>query len=316
MGLSRPGVESTLFRARKRLGEEYDELVSGQRCQRIQSIITAAGGSALGTRDTRRLARHISHCQPCRRMAVASGLDTAAMARKPVRRAIERAGAFLPLPGFLRSRLFAGTEQMVPASEPMAAAWSKAVAVAATVIVAGVGTGVVPNPVGGEPPALKQDKAKPAASKRAASPAESSSRARRPLSASQGTTVKSTSRSGGRNRASLGKSRRAAQRKAGGPTGSAPASSQTTPASQPAAVNPSGSTPSPTRGGKTPTGGGDSSTPRLPKVTLPSLDVGVSPTQAGGQVNQAVEDVTNAVTDTTGAVQDTVNDTTGGLPTP
>src|SRR6476620_9583467 len=75
MGLSRPGVESTLFRARKRLGEEYDELVSGQRCQRIQSIIAAAGGSALGTRDQRRLARHISHCQPCRRMAMAAGLD-------------------------------------------------------------------------------------------------------------------------------------------------------------------------------------------------------------------------------------------------
>src|SRR3954462_3316555 len=46
MGLSRPGVESTLFRARKRLTEEYDELVSGQRCARIQSTIAAAGGTA------------------------------------------------------------------------------------------------------------------------------------------------------------------------------------------------------------------------------------------------------------------------------
>ena len=71
MGLSRPGVESTLFRARKRLTEEYDELVSGQRCVRIQSIISAAGSAALGTRDQRRLARHVSHCQPCRRMAMA-----------------------------------------------------------------------------------------------------------------------------------------------------------------------------------------------------------------------------------------------------
>src|SRR5215208_980038 len=62
MGLSRPGVESTLFRARKRLTEEYDELVSGQRCVRIRSIITAAGGSAMGARDSRRLARHIAHC--------------------------------------------------------------------------------------------------------------------------------------------------------------------------------------------------------------------------------------------------------------
>src|SRR3954447_4267558 len=88
MGLSRPGVESTLFRARKRLTEEYDELVSGQRCARIQSIIAAAGGTAPGTRDQRRLARHVSHCQPCRRMAMAAGLDISSLPRTPVRRAI------------------------------------------------------------------------------------------------------------------------------------------------------------------------------------------------------------------------------------
>ena len=142
MGLSRPGVESTLFRARKRLSEEYDELVSGRRCISIQSIIAAAGCSALGTRDQRRLARHIAHCQPCRRMAVASGLDAAAIARRPVRHAIGRAAAFLPVPAFMRSRFFAGSEQMVPVSEPMAAAWSKSVAVAATIVVAGVGAGI------------------------------------------------------------------------------------------------------------------------------------------------------------------------------
>src|SRR3990170_8107235 len=41
MGMSRPAVESTLFRARRRLTEEYDELASGQRCLRIQSIIAS-----------------------------------------------------------------------------------------------------------------------------------------------------------------------------------------------------------------------------------------------------------------------------------
>ena len=51
----------------------------------------AAVSSSPGMRDQRRPARHIAHCQPCCRMAVASGLDTAAMARRPVRRAIERA---------------------------------------------------------------------------------------------------------------------------------------------------------------------------------------------------------------------------------
>ena len=127
---------------------------------RIQTIIAAAGESALGARDTRRLARHISHCQPCRRQAVAAGLDTAVLARKPLRRAVERAASFLPLPAFLRSRL--APEQLVPVSEPMAAAWSKAVAVAATVIVAGVGAGVAPRSDGSTPD-LKPDRSKPAA---------------------------------------------------------------------------------------------------------------------------------------------------------
>src|SRR3954469_16140343 len=39
MGMSGPAAESPLFRARRRLSEEYDELASGQRCLRIQSII-------------------------------------------------------------------------------------------------------------------------------------------------------------------------------------------------------------------------------------------------------------------------------------
>src|SRR5690242_6312434 len=60
MGLSRPAVESTLFRARRRLSEEYDELASGQRCLRVQSIITSAAGGRIGARDTRRLARHVA----------------------------------------------------------------------------------------------------------------------------------------------------------------------------------------------------------------------------------------------------------------
>ena len=126
MGLSRPGVESTLFRARKRLTVEYDELVSGQRCERTQSIIAVAESNALGARDTRRLARHLAHCQPCRHQAAASGLDVAALARKPLRkRAAERIGGLLPLPGFLRSRLWPAGEKLASVSEPMAAGWSR-----------------------------------------------------------------------------------------------------------------------------------------------------------------------------------------------
>src|SRR6476661_10213882 len=53
MGMSRSQVESTLFRARRRLEEEYSELVSGERCQRVQAIIAKRGGTPVGVRDER-----------------------------------------------------------------------------------------------------------------------------------------------------------------------------------------------------------------------------------------------------------------------
>ena len=73
LGMSRPVVESTLFRARRRLAEEYEELISGRRCERTRAVIDAWEGRTLrrlGVRETRQLSRHLSHCQPCRRHAV------------------------------------------------------------------------------------------------------------------------------------------------------------------------------------------------------------------------------------------------------
>ncbi len=131
LGLSRPSVESTLFRARKRLTEEYEELVSGERCRRVSEML-GAGGQQLGTRDERRLAKHVAHCQPCRRQAYAAGVDTAVLQPLP-RRVVARVAALLPIPAFLR------LQNVATVAEP-AAGWTKA-AVAAAVIVAG-GAGV------------------------------------------------------------------------------------------------------------------------------------------------------------------------------
>jgi RNA polymerase sigma factor (sigma-70 family) len=312
MGLSRPGVESTLFRARKRLTEEYDELVSGQRCTRIQSIIAAAAGTPLGTRDARRLARHVSHCQPCRRTAMAAGLDIASLPRTPVRRAIERVAGFLPLPAFLRTRFFA-SEQMVPVSEPMAAGWSKAVAAGAALLLAGVGAGVAPHG-GGKPPALKPDRAKPAAAHPRSAGPSGRPRARRPLAVAprKQTVVKSKSHTGGKRSASLGKS--------GGGSTPTNAGAPARPAggsATPAATNPTGSTPSPTRGVHAPTGGGTgTTTPSLPEVTLPAVNTPVGSTQVGGAVEQTVNDVGAVVNQAAGTTQDTVDGVTGGLLTP
>ncbi|HEY3019986.1 MAG TPA: sigma-70 family RNA polymerase sigma factor, partial [Solirubrobacteraceae bacterium] len=159
MSMSRPSVESTLFRARKRLSEEYEELVTGARCVRIQAIIGAAGGGTLGARDRRRMARHLSYCQPCRRHAHAAGLSDVVPARRPLGAKI---AALLPLPAFLRRRVagraddggvgatvgHGGTlaqwsSNLWPVMDSTAGGWTKAVATAATIAVAGVGAGAM-----------------------------------------------------------------------------------------------------------------------------------------------------------------------------
>jgi RNA polymerase sigma factor (sigma-70 family) len=147
MGMSRPAVESTLFRARRRLTEEYDELASGERCLRIQSIIVNAGSGRLGARDTRKLARHVAHCQPCRREAVAAGVDAALVARRPVRRRIaEKVASLLPFPFLLRGRRGDssgdGWLSQLPTVSDQAAAGTAKLAAAAVVLVAGLGAGM------------------------------------------------------------------------------------------------------------------------------------------------------------------------------
>ena len=148
MGMSRPAVESTLFRARRRLTEEYDDIVSGAHCLRVTQIIGTAVESRLGARDTRRLARHLSHCEPCRREALAAGLDRSLFTRPSVR---ERVAGLLPFPAFVKFRRGADAATTTSSPQPgrwsshlpmlsdqLSSGWGKAAAGAA-VLVAGVG---------------------------------------------------------------------------------------------------------------------------------------------------------------------------------
>jgi RNA polymerase sigma factor (sigma-70 family) len=166
LGMTRPAVESTLFRARRRLTEEYEELVSGERCARIQTIISGATAGALGTRDRRRMARHVSYCQPCRRQAVLAGLDASMLVHKPVKAKI---AAFLPLPAFLKRRwggsddggavsnaaghhgsTIAQWSAQLGAFDPgLVSGWGKAAATAATIAIAGVTAGAATDSSGG-----------------------------------------------------------------------------------------------------------------------------------------------------------------------
>ena len=152
LGMSRPSVESTLFRARRRLTEEYEELTSGERCVRVQALIAETDGRRMGVRQERQLALHVSHCQPCRRAAYVAGLDVAALAdRKSLRSKI---AALLPIPAFVRRWFGKDGDHGAPGggavarwsstasqyAEP-ASGWVKAATVAA-VAVAGIGAGV------------------------------------------------------------------------------------------------------------------------------------------------------------------------------
>lgn len=160
LALSRPAVESTLFRARRRLGQEYAELDTGARCLAMTAAIARLAEGVESPRDRRRLARHVRGCASCRRHARELGVSVES---RPLR---SRVAALLPLPGLLRRRrgggadatsgtggqgCAAGVQQAAgswaPTLAPMTAdstavAWSKAAAIVAAVALAGGGAAV------------------------------------------------------------------------------------------------------------------------------------------------------------------------------
>ncbi|MGI8730867.1 MAG: sigma-70 family RNA polymerase sigma factor [Solirubrobacteraceae bacterium] len=155
--MSQAAVESTLFRARRRLGEEYEEISSGQRCARVRDMVDAAssvdpaGSRPRGSREQRRICRHVARCQPCRRYALHAGVDIG-VASVPGTR-ISKVAALLPLPVFMRRRPdvepvapliapHAQAAQIVGSLDPAAVSgWGKAVLAAVAVAVAGMGAG-------------------------------------------------------------------------------------------------------------------------------------------------------------------------------
>ncbi len=167
MGMSRPMVESTLFRARRRLSEEYEELVSGRRCEHVKTVIDRCDARtvrSLGIRERRQIARHLAHCQPCRRHARIAGFDESKLHSG-------RAGklaALLPLPWLRARRAEAGGQDetfsdtatafshrliALPSLQTLAAkigdpgtaapaGLGRAAATAAAIMLAGVGGGI------------------------------------------------------------------------------------------------------------------------------------------------------------------------------
>jgi RNA polymerase sigma factor (sigma-70 family) len=166
LGMSRPVVESTLFRARKRLSEEYDELVTGRRCDHVQVLIAGEERRSLlklGVRERRQLARHLAHCQPCRREARMAGVDESFF--KAPKTLAGKIAALLPFPWLRWRRSNGGSEDAATShswnavqgaqtvarlADPTgpAAGFGRAAAAAAAIAVVGIGSGVVTGAVG------------------------------------------------------------------------------------------------------------------------------------------------------------------------
>jgi RNA polymerase sigma factor (sigma-70 family) len=98
LDVSRASVESTLFRARRRLESEYEDISEGRRCMAMRGVIARISEGAGGKREVGRLARHARRCHVCRRRARELGVDP--LPRLSGLRS--KAAAFLPLPFVLR----------------------------------------------------------------------------------------------------------------------------------------------------------------------------------------------------------------------
>ena len=147
LNMTRQMVESGLFRARRKLNEEYQELASGRRCQQVQLAIEGgalASARSLGLRDRRRFARHLSHCQGCRHIALQAGVDEALVRPRSIAAKI---AALFPFP---LSRLrwpWGNTPAAADQAGGAATALGPAAVAAAALTIAGVGGTLVHNAV-------------------------------------------------------------------------------------------------------------------------------------------------------------------------
>ena len=82
MGMTRPSVESTLFRARRRLGEEYADVQTGRRCNDVREALGPVAGGIAGVRERRRVQRHLAWCSSCRSAARHAGLESGLLSRR------------------------------------------------------------------------------------------------------------------------------------------------------------------------------------------------------------------------------------------
>jgi hypothetical protein len=98
LDLTRPAVESALFRARRRLESEYTELSEGRRCEAMRATIARMAAGTHRGAEEHRLARHAKRCPSCLRQAREQGVEP--LTKLGTLR--QKAAALLPLPWLFR----------------------------------------------------------------------------------------------------------------------------------------------------------------------------------------------------------------------
>jgi RNA polymerase sigma factor (sigma-70 family) len=135
LDLTRPAVESALFRARRRLESEYQEIADGRRCTAMRSTLARMVEGTHRASEEHRLARHIKRCHSCRHRARVLGIEP----RSTLGTLRDKAAALLPLPWLFRrsggdggiTGLFSTGANAAPLAERAAALVAAAVLVGA-----------------------------------------------------------------------------------------------------------------------------------------------------------------------------------------
>jgi RNA polymerase sigma factor (sigma-70 family) len=98
LDLTRPAVESALFRARRRLESEYEEIADGRRCKAMRATLARMVEGTHGDTEEHRLARHVKRCHSCRHRARVLGVQP----QTALGTLRQKAAALLPIPWLFR----------------------------------------------------------------------------------------------------------------------------------------------------------------------------------------------------------------------
>jgi RNA polymerase sigma factor (sigma-70 family) len=306
LDLTRPAVESALFRARRRLETEFEEIADGRRCKAMRATLARMVEGTHRSTEEHRLARHLKRCHSCRHRAHVLGIRP----QTAIGTLREKAAALLPIPWLFKrsggdgggiTGLFSTCANAAPLAERAAAL----VAAAALVGAGGAALG------GG---ALRGDRATAGEDRHAAE---------------HSAAVRGESQRGTAGPAADGE--RAGARRASGRRASGPAGGRAGGSGGSSSDGPSGGSPGqdlPTGGSGSGSSGPTDSLPSLPKTTTPSaeqptggieLQAPELPTvtpREGSTIPevQVPETGVPPVDGATGGVEDLANGLTGTLP--